>query len=117
MAERVAVYRSLDWSAPHGGETATAEVPYLPCHLWPLLLKDKHDVSNPRASSPTLFRFSFAHAGHIDRHQRPVDPVLVRTAAHEHEGCGDDSQGCSHASLLGGTLARRVQRQGGGGCS
>ena len=29
---------------------------------------------------------SFPHAGHIDRHQRPVDPVRLRAAAREHEG-------------------------------
>src|SRR5215831_734206 len=73
-AERVTVHRSLDWSAFRDGHRPGVEVPYLPCHLWPLLLKNKHDCSSTR-DSPELC--SFPHAGHIDRHQRPIDPVLL----------------------------------------
>src|SRR5215831_20171681 len=96
QAERVAVHRSLDWSA-RPEETAGAKVPYLPCHLWPLLLKDKYDLSIQNGSSHGLF--SFPHAGHVHRHQGPVDPILLRAAAREYPSCGDDPQGCSHASL------------------
>src|SRR5215831_2124525 len=95
QAERVTVHRSLDWSRPD--ETAGAEVPYLPCHLCPLLLKDKHDLSSQNRSSHDLF--SFPHAGHVNGYQRPVDPVLLRTATREHQGCSDDPQGSFHVCL------------------
>src|SRR5215831_16098262 len=93
QAERVAVHRSLDWSA-RPEETAGAKVPYLPCHLWPLLLKDKYDLSIQNGSSHGLF--SFPHAGHVHRHQRPVDPVLLCTAGREHQHRDDDGPHGSH---------------------
>src|SRR5262252_5031977 len=36
---------------------------------------------------------------HVYRHQRSVDPVLLRTAAREHEDYPDDDPGCSHVLL------------------
>src|SRR5215471_17185289 len=93
QAERVAVHRSLEWSAPRGADPSAAETPYLPCHFWPLLLKDKHDVS--RATGPEILS-SFPHAGHVHRHQRPVDPVLLRAAGGEHKCRGDEGPHGSH---------------------
>src|SRR5215472_12045237 len=72
--------------------------PHFPCDLRALLLKNEHDGSS-RATGGTTDRSgsAFPHAGHVHRHQRPVDPVLLRTAAREHHDCSDDPQSCSHA--------------------
>src|SRR5215468_7773106 len=82
-------------------------------HLGSLLPKDELDGIHIIRSRLC----SFPHAGHIDRYQRPVDPVLLRTTAREHKGYPDDDpSSCSHTYLsLGGTLAHRAGvRQGRG---
>src|SRR5215470_1553711 len=99
-AECVAVHRPLDRSVWGRADTeGGGGVPYLSCHLCTLLLKDDHDVSSPTATRPEIL-CSFPQAGHIDGHQRPVDPVLLRTAAYEHEGYCDDRPRPPHTVWL-----------------
>src|SRR5262252_8449753 len=66
---------------------------HFPFDLRALLLKNEPDAS--AAIGPC--EGAFPHAGHIDRYQRPVDPVLLHsTAAHEHQRSGNEGPHGSH---------------------
>src|SRR5215470_15832319 len=71
---------------------------YLPCNLRTLLLKNEHDISGT-GTTTGAFESAFPCPGHIDRHQRPVDPVLLRAAARAHESYRDDRPRSPHSVL------------------
>src|SRR5215471_9215385 len=100
-AERITAHPSLDRNGRFCGSTSdpiTEMVQWVfpardpPGHFGSLLPKDKldgiHIIRSPLCSFP--------YAGHIDGHQRPVDPVFLRTAAREHQRRGDEGPHGSH---------------------
>ena len=54
----------------------------LPCDLCTLLLKNEDDLSTGTSTAPR--KCPLPRAGHVDRHQRPVDPVLTLRTGSTH---------------------------------